>query len=66
MDSQSQYDSQLHTLAEASRQLGNLSVWTLRKHLLQGNVRPIRLGRKVFLSNEEIARIQREGLPSLK
>jgi hypothetical protein len=59
-------DLQLNTLVEASRQLGNLSVWTLRKHLLRGNIRPTRLGRKVFVSNEEITRIQREGLPSLK
>jgi len=66
MHDQSQNDSQLFGLAEASRRLGNLSIWTLRKHLLQGNIKPTRLGRKVFISSEEITRIQREGLPSLK
>jgi hypothetical protein len=54
-----QDDSRLYS------QLGGLSIWSLRKHLLRGNVRPTRLGRRVFLSTAEISRIQREGLPSL-
>ena len=66
MRSQNQQESQLYSLADASRQLGDLSIWTLRKHVFRGNVRPTRLGRRIFLSSEEIARIRREGLPSLK
>jgi hypothetical protein len=66
MHNQSQEDSRLYSLADASRQLGDLSIWTLRKHVFRGNVRPTRLGRRIFLSSAEIARIQREGLPSLK
>jgi len=66
MHSQSQEDSRLYSLADASRKLGDLSIWTLRKHVFRGNVRPTRLGRRIFLSSEEIVRIQREGLPSLK
>jgi hypothetical protein len=66
MRNQNQEESQLYSLADASRHLGDLSIWTLRKHVFRGNVRPTRLGRRIFLSSAEIARIQREGLPSLK
>jgi len=66
MRDQKQEDSRLYTLANASRQLGDLSIWTLRKHVFRGNVKPTRLGRRIFLSSTEIERIQREGLPSLK
>ena len=56
----------LYSLEDASRALGGYSVWSLRKSIAQGTVRPTRLGRRVFLSSEEVARIQREGLPSLR
>jgi hypothetical protein len=64
MQSQAQ-ETQLYSLADASRQLGGLSIWTLRKHVFRGNIQTTKLGRRVFLSAPEIARIQREGLPSL-
>jgi hypothetical protein len=66
MHGQNQQDSRLYSLVDASRQLGEVSIWTLRKHIIRGTVKPTRLGRKVFLSSAEIERIQREGLPSLK
>ena len=55
----------LYPLNEAARLLGGISVWTLRKHLAAGRVRPVRIGRRVFLDAEEVERIRREGLPSL-
>jgi len=57
---------QLLSLQDASRELGGISVWFLRKAIAQGTVKPTRLGRRVFLGAEECARIRREGLPSLK
>jgi len=66
MHGQHQVETRLYSLADASRQLGDLSIWTLRKHVFRGNVKPTRLGRRIFLSSSEIERIQREGLPSLK
>jgi hypothetical protein len=66
MHGQSHENSRLYSLADASRQLGNLSIWTLRKHVFRGNLKPTRLGRRIFVSSAEIERIQREGLPSLK
>lgn len=66
MQGQTRENLQLYSLADASRQLGNLSIWTLRKHVFRGNVKPTRLGRRIFVSSTEIERIQREGLPSLK
>jgi hypothetical protein len=58
--------SGLLSIFEAARELGGISPWSLRKHVSQGNVQVTRLGRRVFLRADEIARIQREGLPSLK
>jgi predicted site-specific integrase-resolvase len=52
-------------LNKASEALGGISIWTLRKHIARGNVRVTHLGRRVFLDEEEISRIVREGLPSL-
>jgi hypothetical protein len=60
-------ENKLYPLQEASQKfLGGLSTWTLRKHIVQGTVKPTRIGRRVFLSVGEITRIQQEGLPSLK
>ena len=56
---------QLLTLHDAARALGSMSPWTLRKHIAQGHVRATCLGRRVFVREDEIERIQREGLPSL-
>jgi hypothetical protein len=50
----------------ASQELGGISVWYLRKAIAQGIIKPTRLGTRIFLSGDEIARIQRDGLPSLK
>jgi hypothetical protein len=50
----------------ASQELGGISIWYLRKAVARGVVKVTRLGTRVFLSSDEIARIQREGLPSLK
>jgi hypothetical protein len=36
---------------------------TIRRHIDAGNIRAIRIGGRIFIPAEEIARIQREGLP---
>ena len=51
---------------EAGRVLGGISPWTLRKHIAVGNVKVTRIGRRVFLDAEEVERIRRDGLPSLR
>lgn len=56
----------LYSMQQAAEALGGLSHWTLRKHISRGTVRVTRIGRRVFLPSEEIERIQREGLPSLR
>ncbi len=56
----------LHSVESAAQQLGGISPFTLRRHIFLANVEVTRMGRRVFLSADEIARIQREGLPSLK
>ena len=56
----------LYSLLEASQVLGGASIWTLRKHIARGTIHVTRIGRRVFLPCEEIERIRREGLPSLR
>lgn len=56
----------LYSIADAARLLGGISHWTLRKHVSAGRVRVVRIGRRVFVDGEELGRIRREGLPSLK
>jgi excisionase family DNA binding protein len=53
------------TVWDAAKEI-SVSPWTLRKHLAQGSIRATRIGRLVRLSREEVERIQREGLPSIK
>ena len=63
----------LYSIIEAARMLGGISPWTLRKHITSrgasggapGRIRVVRLGRRVFLDESEVARLEREGLPSL-
>jgi hypothetical protein len=56
----------LFSLRDTSVALGGISHWTLRKHVSAGRVRVVRIGRRVFLDAEEMDRIRREGLPSLR
>jgi hypothetical protein len=58
-------NNNLYPLPLAANLLGGISVWTLRKHVARRNVKVVRLGRRVFLSFEEVERIRQEGLPSL-
>lgn len=55
----------LYSFAEAARVLGGISHWTLRKHVAAGRIRVVHIGRRVFLTAEELERIRRNGLPSL-
>jgi hypothetical protein len=61
-------DSKAHlfSIEEAGRLLGGTSPWTLRKQISRGNIRVTRLGRRVFLDENELSRISRNGLPSLR
>ena len=56
----------LYALPDASKALGGVSVWTLRKHQQMGSLRVTRIGRRVFLDAEELERIRKDGLPSLR
>jgi hypothetical protein len=56
----------LYALPQAAELLGRISVWTLRKHISTSRLRVTRIGRRVFLDAEEIERVRREGLPSLR
>lgn len=55
----------LLSFQNAAQILGGISIWTLRKHVQRGNVKVTHLGRRVFLDEEEVEHIRRDGLPSL-
>lgn len=55
----------LFAIGEAAAELGGISPWTLRKHISRGTVRVVRIGRRVMLDADELARIRKDGLPSL-
>jgi excisionase family DNA binding protein len=56
----------MFSVLAAASELGGISRWTLRKHIAQGNIRATKIGRRVLLPSEEIERVRREGLPSLR
>jgi excisionase family DNA binding protein len=58
-------NSELINVDEAAQRTGS-SPWTWRAHIKRGNVKTIRIGRRVLISRAELERVVREGLPSLK
>ena len=50
----------LFNLVEGADELGDLSVWTFRRHVSAGHVKVVRLGRRVFVRRDEIDRIRAE------
>lgn len=58
--------SALNGIEVTAQHLGRSSPWTIRKHIERGNIKVVRIGRRVFISEDEIRRIQRDGLPPLR
>jgi hypothetical protein len=56
----------LFSFEDAARFLGGISTWTLRAHARRGSIQIVRLGARIFFTPEELERIRRDGLPSLK
>jgi excisionase family DNA binding protein len=59
-------DAKLFSIEDAAGILGAVSPWTLRKHIANRTIQVTRIGRRVLLQAEEVERIRREGLPSLR
>jgi len=59
-------EAQLFSVEDAAKVLGGISPWTIRKHIQYGNLKVTRIGKRVFLDAEELERIRRDGLPSLR
>jgi hypothetical protein len=57
--------SALNGIEVTAQHLGRSSPWTIRKHIERGNIKVVRIGRRVFIPGDEIRRIQRDGLPPL-
>jgi hypothetical protein len=65
MDESNRPASGLFGYNDAAVRLGGVSAWTLRKHVARGNIAATRIGRRLFLSEGELRRIEARGLPSL-
>jgi excisionase family DNA binding protein len=50
----------LKSVEETAELLG-LSVWTVRAYIRDGKLRPVRLGRRVLLAENELERLVAEG-----
>jgi excisionase family DNA binding protein len=55
----------LKAINEAAKKL-SLSSWTVRAHVRNGNIRAVRCGKRILIHEDELERICRQGLPSLK
>ena len=48
----------------ATAELLSISPWTVRSYIKQGKLRPVRIGRRVLLQQEEIQRFVESGTKS--
>lgn len=53
----------LKSVVEAAQLLG-ISPWTLRSYIRLGRIRPVRIGRRVLLREEDLERFITETVPS--
>ena len=51
----------LHSVESAAKTL-SLSPWTVRAYIRQGRIRPVRIGRRVLISEDELQKIVKQGL----
>jgi len=51
----------MKTIAESSKELG-ICYNTMRKYVIMGLVKHIRLGRSYLISEDELSRIKKEGI----
>ena len=58
------FETKLYDLQAAGAALC-VSPWTLRRHIKNGAIKAVRIGRRVLMTEEAVKRIAREGLPSL-
>jgi len=58
-------EPRLYSLGEAAELLGRSSIWTIRRQAALGRVKTTKIGKRIFVSSDELARIIAEGLPSL-
>ncbi len=56
--------TELLSIVAAAKEL-SISPWTIRAHMREGSITPVRCGRRVLITRAELDRIVREGLPSL-
>jgi hypothetical protein len=61
-----EHTNRLYSLQDVAGLLGGTSIWTIRAHIKRGSIGAVRLGTRVYVTAEEVTRVLRDGLPSLK
>jgi hypothetical protein len=55
-------EKRLYSLSDASARLGNISTFSLRRHIETGALKSVRIGSRIFLSVTELERVERDGV----
>jgi hypothetical protein len=55
-------EKRLYSLPDASVRLGNISVWSLRRHIEAGNIKAVHVGGRIFIPLTELERVELFGV----
>jgi hypothetical protein len=55
-------ERRLYSLPDSSARLGNVSVFSLRRHIDSGDIKAVRVGGRVFIPVTELERIEQFGV----
>ena len=55
-------EKRLYSLPDSSVRLGNISVFSLRRHIEAGNIKAVHVGGRVFIPVSELERVEQFGV----
>jgi hypothetical protein len=55
-------EKRLYSLQDSSARLGNISTFSLRRHIGTGDIKAVRVGSRVFIPLTELERVERFGV----
>jgi hypothetical protein len=55
-------ERRLYSLPDASTRLGNISIYSLRRHIETGGIKAVHVGGRVFIPVSELERVEQFGV----
>lgn len=55
-------EKRLYSLVDSSARLGNISTFSLRRHIEAGGIKAVRVGGRVFIPVTELERVEQFGV----